>query len=631
MSLSIEELATVPAISNLASEGATEVIGGVTVRHRFVSAPGAVGEVKWHFVEAGLPDAPTVLLVHGHPYSWFQWQAIIPRLSERYRVIAVDLKGYGQSDKSPGDYRASSVAEEFIAFCHAIDLGRFHLVASDRGATIMDYVAINHAERLISYARIDAAGVFELEADSQYEEWHREPLWAFNTLRDSGRYFAAMVYPLLTRDPAPELWQRLVGEFAFQDIAVAVPRYFQSSSFRLEQSDRQTRLAPILARISHVSIRGSQTRHISANVGDVEKIEILLHRGPTLLEESGALLARLEPFLAKAQENKPRETLSEAAPSPQWTPKPQKNASDYTLVKNFDGEVERLDVAAVTHRFKEIAVGPGRTVNWHFVEAGTPGRETVVMLHGHPESWYGYRHQIDRLAERFHIVAPDLKGYGQSDKRPGEWRHEYVAEELLLLLDALGIERFHLVAHDRGAVQADYIGGKHPGRVLSYVRMQQLGPIFIPMNSPQERLFRDPIDAPRVLTDPSAIFDRQWGRFKMRPKEELPLARMKSEVGHEGFGEAVARYFQSSSFQKEAYDRNTRLWPRMTFPVLLLQAGADVGQPKWYYEDEDHHALSILPNGHIEWVPQAGHFTTINHPDFLTDSIDRFVSKHAKA
>jgi pimeloyl-ACP methyl ester carboxylesterase len=101
---------------------------------------------------------------------------------------------------------------------------------------------------------------------------------------------------------------------------------------------------------------------------------------------------------------------------------------------------------------------------------------------------------------------------------------------------------------------------------------------------------------------------------------------MISEVGHPGFSDAVPRYFQSSSFQKELYDRTVRLFRAMNFPVLVLQAGGDVGQPRWYYDDPKRPLTALLPQARIEFIEGAGHFTTINHPQQLTEAIARFFA-----
>ena len=82
----------------------------------------------------------------------------------------------------------------------------------------------------------------------------------------------------------------------------------------------------------------------------------------------------------------------------------------------------------------------------------------LVLLHGWPEFWYVWRKNIPVLAESFDVVAPDLRGFGDSDKPglpdPPEKLLEDLVEDLRVLADALGFERFGIVSHDVGAYVA---------------------------------------------------------------------------------------------------------------------------------------------------------------------------------
>jgi pimeloyl-ACP methyl ester carboxylesterase len=100
--------------------------------------------------------------------------------------------------------------------------------------------------------------------------------------------------------------------------------------------------------------------------------------------------------------------------------------------------------AGLQHKFIEAA-----DVRWHWVEAGEG--DPVVLLHGIPESWTCWRHQIPVLATQFRVLAFDLKGYGQSVKRDGDYTGNNVARELLAALDSIGIDRIRLAGHDWGA------------------------------------------------------------------------------------------------------------------------------------------------------------------------------------
>lgn len=292
---------------------------------------------------------------------------------------------------------------------------------------------------------------------------------------------------------------------------------------------------------------------------------------------------------------------------------------------NYDGQVELLGEVSITHHFVE-APGAVIPIRWHYVEAGKPDNETIVFFHGNPESWYAWHPQIEYFANRFHIIAPDLKGYGQGDKRPGDWSWENCAEEMLALLDQLSIERFHIVSHDRGSVLADYLGGNHPDRVLSYTRMQQICHIWQASNSPQSVYFADPIFGPYVFGNPDFYFEFRLLKMLKNPVSEAVLEKFKDEMRYEGLPSAVVRYFQSSSFEKERLDRVSRLFRNMNFPVQLVQGDKDEGQPTLYYDHPSSPATNLFSNARLKWIKGAGHYINLEFPELVTSCIEDFLN-----
>ncbi len=113
-------------------------------------------------------------------------------------------------------------------------------------------------------------------------------------------------------------------------------------------------------------------------------------------------------------------------------------------------------------------------INLHIMRAGNPDGEPVILLHGFPESWLGWQHQITPLAEAsYNVIVPDQRGYNLSDKPDGveAYRMENLVADVIGLADALGYDKVRLVGHDWGAVVAWYTAIWHPERLSQLVIM----------------------------------------------------------------------------------------------------------------------------------------------------------------
>lgn len=110
----------------------------------------------------------------------------------------------------------------------------------------------------------------------------------------------------------------------------------------------------------------------------------------------------------------------------------------------------------VEHHFVELPA-----LRLHYVEAGEG--PTVVLLHGFPESWWSWRYQLPALAAAgFRVIAPDLRGYGETDKR-GPFDLDTVCGDVCNLVVALGGEkRVKVVGHDWGGATAWHLASKRP-------------------------------------------------------------------------------------------------------------------------------------------------------------------------
>jgi pimeloyl-ACP methyl ester carboxylesterase len=111
-------------------------------------------------------------------------------------------------------------------------------------------------------------------------------------------------------------------------------------------------------------------------------------------------------------------------------------------------------------RFDYAQVGG---VRLHYATAGE-GDELVLLLHGFPECWYSWRHQIPALSERYTVVAPDLRGYNLSDKPSGRGSYhlDELGDDVIGLIHHCGRSKAAVIGHDWGGAIAWHIGFNHP-------------------------------------------------------------------------------------------------------------------------------------------------------------------------
>ncbi|SDM53960.1 Pimeloyl-ACP methyl ester carboxylesterase [Halogranum gelatinilyticum] len=123
-------------------------------------------------------------------------------------------------------------------------------------------------------------------------------------------------------------------------------------------------------------------------------------------------------------------------------------------------------------------------VRLHYVEAGEEHDETVVLLHGFPEFWYSWHEQIPALADEYHVVVPDLRGYNRSEKPIGvdAYRMSELTADVVELIQEFGDDA-HLVGHDWGGGIAWNVAARHADVVKT----------LSVLNAPHPEAFREEI------------------------------------------------------------------------------------------------------------------------------------------
>jgi pimeloyl-ACP methyl ester carboxylesterase len=127
----------------------------------------------------------------------------------------------------------------------------------------------------------------------------------------------------------------------------------------------------------------------------------------------------------------------------------------------------------VTHRDLDAA-----GTRMHVAEAGEGA--PVVLLHGWPQHWWAWRKVIPSLAEERRVICPDLRGFGWSEAPAGPYEIQELADDVLALLDELGLEKVDLIGHDWGGYAGFLLCLMAPERVRHHLALAIVHPFFEP-------------------------------------------------------------------------------------------------------------------------------------------------------
>ena len=280
-----------------------------------------------------------------------------------------------------------------------------------------------------------------------------------------------------------------------------------------------------------------------------------------------------------------------------------------TLRVSQHGEIEYLGFGVFgTHWFVD-ANGPV----WHFVTAGDPDDEVVLMVHGYPDTWWANAEVMALLSDDYYVIAVDVLGYGQSDKGPEiDVSYAGSAGSLATLLDNIGVNTFNLISHDRGTIVSENLLAVEgmSDRVSAYVRMQQSfdQPHGLP-RPPHAAMASVEFQSQENLA--RVAYASNYGSVHF---PERFLQRLDWEFSFPGTPEAAARTFQGTSFDIELAFRMKSVIPNMTMPVLLIQGTDDPGQKAEEYMT----SADLLPDGRVALVA-ANHFLHAEDPHMVAD------------
>ena len=140
-----------------------------------------LSELRLHYVTAGAGD-DTIVLLHGFPQTWYEWRPIMPLLAGRYRVVAPDLRGLGDSGRPAGGYDKRTVSSDIAELMHDhLDCTQFFLVGHDWGGPVAFQLAVQQPDAVRRLAILDVmipgdgSDLFASSGGRWHHGFHRTP------------------------------------------------------------------------------------------------------------------------------------------------------------------------------------------------------------------------------------------------------------------------------------------------------------------------------------------------------------------------------------------------------------------------------------------------------------------------
>ena len=267
---------------------------------------------------------------------------------------------------------------------------------------------------------------------------------------------------------------------------------------------------------------------------------------------------------------------------------------------------------------------------FHVVRTGRG--KPLLLLHGWPEFWLTWKPVMARLADRYTLIAPDLRGFGDSDKPTGPYGPDQHTDDMLALLDALGIDRAGVVGHDVGGAVMQPLARKAPDRIAGLLLFDFVYPGIGPRMAAPDRLnhiwyqsFHQMEMAPALVGASRencrtyiGHFLRNWTHRKAAFDDVIEdFADNFFKPGNLAGG--FAHYRASHAGRVKMMQGEAPALPPITVPTCIRWAEHD---PLFPYSWTDRLG-ETFSNLDLAMFPDVGHFPHREDPDRAAAEIDR--------
>ncbi|MDH4568268.1 alpha/beta hydrolase [Pseudomonas sp. BN414] len=234
----------------------------------------ALGDLSIHYYEGGPAKGETIVMFHGFGASKDNWLRFARPFTERYHVIALDLPGFGESDRPNGSYDVGTQAERLESFIKTLELGKVHLVGNSMGGHIAGIFAARYPQQVRSLALFDNGGVTAPNRSEMFrliESGQPNPL----VVRNADDFQRLLDFVFVEPPPLPESVKAYLAEQSVANEA------HYNEVFR-QLRERYIPLEPELPRVEAPTLLLWGDRDRVLDVSSIEVMKPLL-RKPTVV------------------------------------------------------------------------------------------------------------------------------------------------------------------------------------------------------------------------------------------------------------------------------------------------------------------------------------------------------------
>ena len=274
-------------------------------------------------------------------------------------------------------------------------------------------------------------------------------------------------------------------------------------------------------------------------------------------------------------------------------------------------------------------------INFHYIEEGEG--ELVILLHGFPEFWLGWRKQIPVLSKKYRVVVPDMRGYNLSDKPANinDYKMNILAKDIADLVLALGEKQAIIVGHDWGAAVAWALGSLYPEvvkklAILNVPHPNEMRRAFLSLNLSQWLkswyifFFQLPF-IPEKIVGTERFFRKTFGAMSQHEGtfNEEDVQKYLEAYRQPGAVFGTIAYYRTV-FRELFSGKNAIAYQKIKAPVLMLWGEQDVALGKELtYRTKEYceNTCEIL------YDPTSNHFVQRDNPDWVNEKLLKFFAQ----